>query len=448
MTTADLAGAVAAATDIELGRVPADALRHAGLVVADTVAVICAGARSPEVGAMVRLDIEEGTARENGTGSVPHSPDPWSSTVLTAPRVRTSAANAAFLNATAGTFLELDEGMRPTGHPAMHVVPAAIAVAERRQRPGSELLRAILAGYEASSRLFRAFRLRYPVHPHGHFGAVGAAVAVALLDDVDPLEAALIAATTPLLSVWDACFDGATARNTYTGLASQSGVRSCQLARAGVTGSRHALTAAFGEVAGEVADPHVLSAPLDYNRLGIVGNYLKRHSACALSHAALDALLQLPLPAVEEIRRVQVETVSNNMKLDRLPSPNDLSARFSLPYAVATAIALGRTDPEAFQFRPDVASLARLVDVEIAEDLQAAWPAASPTRVTVYTSSGELSQVVENPRGHHDAPFEEAELVQKFDDLVRSTEATSLWQTLTNLPSLDNCALLFTGTLD
>ncbi len=441
MTTADLARAMTAATGIELAHVPEDALRHAGVVIADTVGVVRAGTRCSEIGAMVALDIAEGTADKDGTGA-----NSWPSTVLTAPTVRTSAANAAFLNATAGTFLELDEGMRPTGHPAMHVVPAALAVAERHRRTGSDLLRAVLAGYEVSSRLFRAFRLRYPVHPHGHFGAVGAAVAAALLDDGDPVTAGLIAATTPLLPVWDACYDGATARNTYTGLAAHSGVRSSQLAAAGVTGSQHALAGAFGDIAGELVDPSALAGPLDYERLGIVGNYFKRHSACALSHAALDAVLQLPLPAVAEIRRVRVETVSNNMKLDRLPSPNDLSARFSLPYAVATALVLGRTDPEAFRFRPDVAALARLVDVEVAQDLEAAWPAASPARVTIYSSTGELTHLVQNPRGHHDTPFETVEVRGKFDNLVGVPDAERWWQNLTNLPDVDDCALLFTET--
>ncbi|HEY8531740.1 MAG TPA: hypothetical protein VIL08_05785, partial [Limnochorda sp.] len=37
---------------------------------------------------------------------------------------------AALANATAGTFLELDEGQRPTGHPAIHVLPAALAQAQ------------------------------------------------------------------------------------------------------------------------------------------------------------------------------------------------------------------------------------------------------------------------------------------------------------------------------
>ena len=51
---------------------------------------------------------------------------------------------------------------------------------------------------------------------------------------------------------------------------------------------------------------------------------------------------------VSSVAGVEVETVSNNMKIARRAEPNDLSTRFSLPYAVATAIIHGHTGPEAF----------------------------------------------------------------------------------------------------
>lgn len=436
--------AITAAVGLELDRVPEPVVAHAGRVVADTVAVVRAGARSPEVVRLVELEAAEGMVASGRDESAEQIARSRSATVLTAPTRRTSSAYAAFLNATAGTFLELDEGMRPTGHPAMHVVPAAIAVAESNHVTGAELLRAILAGYEVTSRLFRAFRLRYPVHPHGHFGAVGAAVAAALLDGVDPMVAARIAGTTPLLPIWDACYDGATARNTYTGLAAQSGVRSCVLARAGFTGSANALTVAFGDVVGELIDPSALSAKLSYDDLGITRNYFKRHSACALSHAAIDAVLELDLPDRDHIDTVRVETVSNNMKLDRQPHPNDLSGRFSLPYAVATAIALGRTDPDAFRYKPEVAALARRVHTTVAPDLETQWPHSSPARVTVESSSGVRSRTVLNPRGHHTVPITAAEIRDKFRSLVDSPgEAESWWRRLTSLRDIEDCATLF-----
>ncbi|MDT7649165.1 MAG: hypothetical protein QOI36_571 [Pseudonocardiales bacterium] len=434
--------AVTAAVRLELTRVPDAVLELAGRVMADTVAVATAGARSSEIVRLVELDVAEGLVAASGDGG-----SGWagrrSATVLTSPTRRAAPALAAYLNATSGTFLELDEGMRPTGHPAMHIVPAAIAVAESGHVSGEELLRAVLAGYEVTSRLFRAFRLRYPLHPHGHFGAVGAAVAVALLEGTDPVRSALIAGTTPLLPVWQACFEGATARNSYTGLAAQSGVRSCVLARAGFTGSAEALDVAFGTLVGELIDPGALAAELDYDDLGITRNYFKRHSACALTHAAIDAVLELDLPSAKTIRHVRVETVANNMKLDRQPRPNDLSGRFSLPYAVATAILLGRSDPDAFRYRPEVAALAELVQVEIASDLEAQWPESSPARVTVDWSGGTTSATVRNPRGHHTQPMTCAEVHEKFRTLVHHGDrAEAWWPRLTSLRDVRDCATL------
>ncbi len=437
MTLSLLERAAQAAACLELDRVPGEVIRHAGHVIADTVGVVRGGARSSQMDRLRELDTAEGLVHPAGA---PVPAGARASTVLADTLPRASAAHAALLNATAGTFLELDEGMRPTGHPAMHVVPAALAAAERGHASGAELLQAVLAGYEATSRLFQGFRLRYPVHPHGHFGAVGAAVAVALLEGVDPVAAARAAATTPLLPVWDACYEGATVRNTWTGLAAQTGVRASSLVRAGFEGSPRALEVAYGTIAGDLVDADAVSAPLDYSRLGITRNYFKLHSACALTHAAIDAVGAMELGDPRDIVRVRVETVANNMKLDRQPRPNALSGRFSLPYAVATAIALGRTDPEAFTFRSDVAALARRVEVSVATDLEARWPQSSPARVSVEFGGGTTTCTVENPRGHHSRPIGVEELQLKFAGLVGDEHADLWWPRLTALVEVVDCA--------
>lgn len=440
MTASLLEQAVTAALGLDLGRVPKPVLQHAGHVVADTVAVSRGGADTHEMTALVQLDREQGLVHPAS-----HDSDPAAgSTVLARGLPRTHAAHAAFLNATAGTFLELDEGMRPTGHPGMHVVPAALAVAERGHRSGSELLRAVIVGYEVTARLFLGFRLRYPVHPHGHFGAVGAAVAAALLDAVDPVAAAHAAGTTPVLPVWDACYEGATVRNTWTGLAAQTGVRAVDLVRAGLLGSSRTLEVGYGTIAGDLVDPAALSASLDYDRLGITRDYFKLHSACALSHAAIDAVLEMGLDDVSDVLDVQVETVANNLKLDRQPHPNELSGRFSLPYAVATVLTLGRSDPEAFTYRPQVALLAEKVNVSAAEDLEASWPEHAPARVTVRTTGGTLTRTVDNPRGHHSRPITAVELEAKFASLVGDL-AERWWSRLTNLSEVEDCAQLLAG---
>lgn len=445
MIASSLDHAVGIASGLDLEQVPAETIRQAGHVIADTVAVSREGARQSEFVQFVTLCEADGTVGAAGESEEPFAGTSLrAATVLSSPVLRSTAGSAAFLNATAGSFLEMDEGMRPTGHPGMQIVPAALAVAEQVGAPGSALLRAVLVGYETASRLFRAFRLQYPVHPHGHFGAVGSAVAVATLTGANPIEAARIAATTPILSIWDACYEGATARNTWMGLAAQSGVRASALAAAGFAGSSTALEIAFGQVAGELVDADALEAPLFYDNLGIDNNYFKLHSACALSHAALDAIAQLNLPRPEDIRRITVETVSNNMKLNRLPQPNSLSTRFSLPYAVATAVTLRRSDPDAFEFRPDVAELATQVTVSVADDLERQWPGASPARVTVHWDGGSATAEVANPHGFHADPISADELKSKFDQLVDEPGvAWEWWDKLTHLRDIGNCSSLF-----
>ncbi len=427
--TFDVAELAAAAAALRLDDVPEPVRRHAATVLADTVGVIMGGARRPEIAALVASDDLDATP-------------PGGAQILAPGLPRAEAARAAFVNATAGTFLELDEGYRPTGHPAVHVVPAALAAAQSLHRSGRELLAAVLSGYEVTARLFEAFGLRYPLHPHGHFGAIGAAVAVARLRCAPPGPPARIAGTLPLLSLWQPCYEGATARNAYAGVAAAIGIVANRLASAGFTGSRAALPTAFGELVGEPRRPESLHEPVRPDRLRILGDYLKLHSACALSHAALDAVLQLrPDPA--EVESIEVETVSNNLKLDRQAADNDLSTRFSLPYAVAAAVIKGHSRPEAFRPDPAVADLARRVSVRPAPDLEPLWPACAPARVTVRGRSGVRTARVDNPRGHHANPATPEELREKFLMLSWAGDGARLHRRLLDLESCPDCAGLF-----
>jgi 2-methylcitrate dehydratase PrpD len=211
--------------------------------------------------------------------------------------------------------------------------------------------------------------------------------------------------------------------------------------RAGFEGSDRVLERGYGEIAGDLVDADAMTAALDHGRLGITRDYFKLHSACALTHAAIDAVGEMDLDSTQDVVDVRVETVANNMKLDRQPQPNDLSGRFSMQYAVATAIALRRSDPDAFIFRPDVATLAQRVNVVTADDLEAGWPDSSPARVTVRTPSATITRTVDNPRGHHRRPISAEELQAKFSTLV-GADSERWWSRLTDLASVPDCAQL------
>ncbi len=100
------------------------------------------------------------------------------------------------------------------GHPAIHVLPAALAFAEADGRSGRDLITAFVLGYEVAARIGAAARLRPTLHAHGTWGTTGAAVAVA----------------------WLAGGDGATIARTIEVAASLGLSTSRKLAEQGATG--------------------------------------------------------------------------------------------------------------------------------------------------------------------------------------------------------------------
>lgn len=404
----ELVARAAALTPSDLTREVTD---HIGLVFADSIGVMTAGARSPEV---VALAADPSIGLTGGPTQVASA-----RTLVPAGRYG-DPATAAWLNGTAGTFLELDEGYRPTGHPAIHLIPAAMAVAEATAATGQELMTAIAAGYEVAARLFESFTLPRPMHPHGHFGGIAAATAVAMLKRTDPVALARIAATQPLLTGWDACYAGATARNTWSGHANRVGVMADTLHRAGFTGS---LASHLSVVAPYLADRQSLAAPVHGQTLRIRRNYFKFHSACALNHSTLDALFEawarLEVRDPWAVRHVTVTTVSANLRIDRLPEPNRLSTRFSLPYAVAAALLTGSTEPASFEWNEQVAEYAKRVVVTADPGMDALWPASAPARVRIHTVTETSEATIDNPRGHSTRPATRADLRDKFVSLLR-----------------------------
>src|SRR5215470_8603998 len=113
---------------------PGDAVREAKHRVLDTVAAMISGARLKPGEMSIRFVRAQG-----GT--------PEASIVTT--DIRTSAINAALVNAMFAHADETDDFEPVTkAHPGCSAVPAALAMAERENRSGTELLRAVTLGYD------------------------------------------------------------------------------------------------------------------------------------------------------------------------------------------------------------------------------------------------------------------------------------------------------------
>ena len=410
---------------------PRAVVERARWILADCLPVIAAGMQVPEMKALVAAQLAGNEAGE--------------ATVFGAAR-RAPALDAALLNGTAGTWLELDEGnLFAKGHPGIQVVPAAVAVAQETGASGRELLRAVALGYEVSSRIHRAANVKLAVHPHGTYGVIGAALAVGLLrgfDRAQLLELINVSATMGMATSRQTLLDGATVRNIYTGHSGYMGIMAARLVACGFTGEVDSVAAIYGKVLSDTFDPDRVVAGLGTEWL-ITLSYFKLHPTGRYAHSAIDALEDLLAkvpggrldPAA--IDRLDVRAYALAAMLREKAVRTSFGARFSVPFALASIIVRGRSGlasfDEAAVADPTTQALAQRVDLNEEPAFTARFPAEQPVVVRALLRDGSAYEGrCTVTKGEPTRPHTEAELAAKFRDL-----GEPIWGAATTAALLD-----------
>jgi 2-methylcitrate dehydratase PrpD len=402
------------AADISYGRLSAAAASAARLVLLDTLGAMLAGSAEPENARLARA-IAERASRPAAT--------------LIGHEAKADPLLATLVNATAGVALEVDEGNRwGGGHPAIHVVPGALAVAEERGADGARLIEAVVAGYEVSSRIGGTTVPRPNVHSHGTWGTVGTAVGVARLAGLDAAamrEIINLATSMSPANTWTPALEGATVRNAYPGRSGLQGVLAVELHRAGFTGLADAPADVYGTILADRFEPARALDDWD-GPLRIERNYFKRYACCRYNHPALDALATIRSRErfdVEAVADVEVIVFPFGLRMAAPEPGSTLAAKFSIPWAVAAALVLGHGDVEAFGHaaRSDARIRALAGRVRITPDPEMA-PRRSdyPTsRLRVRLRDGRVLEAETGVvRGDAENPVSEAEVIDKFSTLA------------------------------
>jgi len=107
--------------------------------------------------------------------------------------IKTSAQNAALANGMFGHADETDDTHPPSlTHPGTSVVPSALAISEKYQLSGSEMLKAVVLGYDICSRILLTLKPMPYLRSGHHAGATGqifgASAAAGALLKLSPLE--------------------------------------------------------------------------------------------------------------------------------------------------------------------------------------------------------------------------------------------------------------------
>ena len=419
--------------------IPSAVLDRARLILIDTVAVIAAGMRTPELMALADAQLSDAA--------------PGQSSVIGLGR-RANRFDAAMLNGIAGAWHDFDEGNTlANGHPGIQVLPTALALGQERRLPGREVLAAFALAYEVVARIGMATRVKLIVNPHGTFGVVGAALIAGRLTGYPASKMralASLAASTCMATNRHTMIDGATVRNWYAGHSSMMGQMALRLAQSGVTGPSDGVNTTFSLVLGDGFSPEVAVDGLG-ERWMLPDGYLKLYPTARYAHSAIDAwhdaVTRLPRSFdPEDIDRIDVRAYRLAAFLAKQHPTDWFGTRFSVPFAIATLAVGGRSGLDAFGNAavadPRVKALCAKIHVVEDPDFTKSYP--EQQRVTLAIRFKDGSQVFGQctiTSGEPTRPHDPDLIDRKFDNLAQPIwGATRCKQLLEALHNIERCA--------
>jgi 2-methylcitrate dehydratase PrpD len=279
--------------------------------------------------------------------------------------------------------------------------------------------------------------VRPNVHSHGTWGTISTAVAVAKLGGApaQTVRAAInLAASMSPANTWTPALDGATIRNLYPGRSAFQGILAVELERCGFTGLSDAPSDVYGTILAERFEPELAVAGIEelaragsgHGSYRIEQNYFKLHACCRFNHFALDAVMALRSAyrlSGNDIEKVEIVTIPFAVRMGAPAPASSLAARFSIPWAVAAGLVLGRTDPPAFD-APALAderirALAQRVEIRTSSDMTPRRADAPTAHVRLVLRGGKsFERTTSVVRGDALSPVPRDEITAKFVSLA------------------------------
>jgi len=351
---------------------------------------------------------------------------------------RMPARFAAFMNGLAIHAHDFDDtqlAVRPDRvyglltHPTAPVLPVALALSERADRSGRDLLLGYLIGIEIATKLAEAISPRHyddGFHSTGTLGAIGGAAAASRLLELDDEKSAVALGIAASQSGGLREHFGTMTKPFHAGHAAESAVFAAELARDGFTAATNALEAkrGFFNAAGGGYDPTaihgVLGDPWTFDDPGIS---IKPHPSGSLTHPGMGAFLELVL--AEDLRPEYVERITvgtnrhmPNALIHHRPA-TELEAKFSMEFCMAILLIERRAGLAQFTDevvrREDVRRMIDRVEFGVHPDAEAAGYNNMTTIIGVDTTDGRHFETSASfGKGSPQNPMSDDELIAKF----------------------------------
>lgn len=318
---------------------PEHAIEKSKKVIADTVAVILAGANS-EVSepllAYLRLSGESGASPVLGTAE------------------RCSAEMAALINGSFGHALDFDDvlSMMPA-HPSAVIVAVLLADLARHPLSGKDLIESHVIGVEVGGKIGLGITTgHYDRGFHGT-GTLGIFCGVAALAKAYRLKPDVIRTAFGIAASMASGLRrnfGTMTKPLHTGWAARSALAAVRLAMSGFTAAPDILEAKSGFFAAYgVAESRITTTIDGLGRPWVItdpGIALKKFPCCYATHRGMDGILMLREKhgfSAADVVRADCRMPQGGMQVLTYERPQTgLEAKFSLQYAIAAGIVDGR----------------------------------------------------------------------------------------------------------
>ena len=349
----------------------------------------------------------------------------------------TSVAHAARINGMAMHVLDFEPMWNPPNHALSPLLPALLALAEKREREGAgpqgrALLRAIAKGIEAQGRLRLASGQLEPatlsLHPPGTVGPLAAALACGDLLGLDGERLATAVGIAGSRTGGLLANVGSMTKALHCGDAAANGAQAAMLAAAGFSADADALNGARGwgaSLFGAMFDPSHLLAPIGSGRALNPGPAWKLFPSQFATHFAITAALAareaIGSDPASKIARVELRTPVMPY-IDR-PSPRSgLDGKFSWQYTAAVALLDGKVGPASFKderrFRDDVVALLDRTTLVSDSTISGRFDRLHVDIAVELNDGTIVKQRCDAPLGSWSRPVPGARLIEKFRALT------------------------------
>lgn len=374
MSTGDITGRLARYM-VEAGEtaLPPEVAREAMHRTLDTLAAMVSGAHLKPGEMAIRYARSQGGVAE---------------ATIVATDIRTTAVNAALVNGMFAHADETDDFDPPTkAHPGSAVVPAALSMAEREGRSGTELLRAVALGYDVCCRFLLALGPELVRGSHrsaegtsSTLGSVAAAASLARLDEKG-MRYALSYAAQQVSGLWSWVRDAEHVEKAFdfSGMGARNGVTAAVMAQLGFTGVWDVLDGEHNALAALSSNPkpEEMVAGLG-TRYIVTETAIKPFSVGYPIQSPLDAFLRLHRRhglTVDNVERIVVKLPEDGARIVNNRSMPDVNCQHIIALALVDGT-VSFADSHSYERMADPAVSAARDRVQLIADPGLMDPAA------------------------------------------------------------------------